>query len=107
MLSVVVGGEASELFFVFAYSVGNGFDGGAQGGDLVGEPGEGAAGGGVVAVLVDDRPEGGVAVEGGAAQAGGGGDGGEGDLLTVLVELSAGALDAVEGVVLVIRLGPR
>ena len=56
MLSVVVGGEASELFFVLAYSVGDGFDGGAQGGDLVGEPGEGAAGGGLVAVLVDDRP---------------------------------------------------
>ena len=69
MLSVVVGGEASELFFVLAYSVGDGFDGGAQGGDLVGEPGEGAAGGGLVAVLFDDRPEGGVAVEGGAAQA--------------------------------------
>ena len=55
MLSVVVCGEASELFFVFAYSVCDGFDGGAQGGDLVGEPGQGAAGGGVVAVLVDDR----------------------------------------------------
>ena len=56
MLSVVVGGEASELFFVFAYSVGDGFDGGAQGGDLVGEPGEGAAGGGAVAVLVAPLP---------------------------------------------------
>ena len=31
MLLVVVCGEASELFFVFAYSVGDGFDGGAQG----------------------------------------------------------------------------
>ena len=62
-----------------ADSVGDGFDGGAQGGDLVGEPGEGAAGGGAVAVLVDDRAEGGVAVEGGAAEAGAVGDGGEGD----------------------------
>jgi hypothetical protein len=53
------------LFFVFAYSVCDGFDGGAQGGDLVGEPGQGAAGGGLVAVLVDDRAQGGVAVEGG------------------------------------------
>src|SRR3954470_435615 len=98
MLSVVVCGEASELFFVFAYSVGDGFDGGAQGGDLVGEPGQGAAAGGLMAVLVDDRAQGGVAVEGGAAQAGGGGDGGEGDLLAVAVELGAGAFDTVEDV---------
>src|SRR3954451_5798664 len=55
MLSVVVCGKAPELFFVFAYSVGDGFDGGAQGGDLVGESGQGAAGGGLVAVLVDER----------------------------------------------------
>jgi hypothetical protein len=39
------------LFFVLAYSVGDGFDGGAQGGDLVGESGQGAAGDGAVAVL--------------------------------------------------------
>jgi len=45
-------------------------------GDLVGEPGERAVGGGAEAVLVDDRLEGGVAVEGRAAQAGGGGNGG-------------------------------
>lgn len=32
--SALVGGEAPELFFVLAYSVGDGFDGGAQGGDL-------------------------------------------------------------------------
>src|SRR3954471_12523763 len=107
MLSVVVGGEGSELFFVFAYSVGNGFDGGAQGGDLVGEPGEGAAGGGVVAVLVDDRPEGGVAVEGGAAQAGGGGDGGEGDLLAVVPECGQARSTRLRMLVLVTRLGPR
>jgi hypothetical protein len=50
-----VGGEASELFFVFAHPIGDGLDGDSQGGDLVGEPGEGAAGVGLVAVLVDDR----------------------------------------------------
>lgn len=37
MLSVFLGGEASELFFVVVYSGGDGFQGGAQGGDLVGE----------------------------------------------------------------------
>src|SRR5215218_6789664 len=100
MPSVVVCGEVPELFFVFAYSVGDGFDGGAQGCDLVGESGQGAAGGGLVAVLVDDRAQGGVAIEGGAAQAsgGGGGDGGEGDLLAVVPECGAGALDTVEDV---------
>jgi hypothetical protein len=46
-LSVFLVGEASELFFVAAYSGSDCFDSGAQGGDLVGESGEGAAGGGV------------------------------------------------------------
>jgi hypothetical protein len=92
--SAFLGCEASELFFVVAYSGGDGLEGGAQGGDFIGEPGEGPAGVGAVAVLFDDRAQGGVAVEGGATQAGG--DGGEGDLLAVAVELSAGALDSVE-----------
>ena len=52
-----LGCEASELFFVVAYSGGDGLEGGAQGGDFVGESGEGAAGGGAVAVLVDDRAQ--------------------------------------------------
>src|SRR3954469_8969765 len=98
MLSVVVCGKAPELFFVFAYSVGDGFDGGAQGCDRGGESGQGAAGGGLVAVLVDDRAQGGVAVEGGAAHAGGGGAGGAGGLLAAAVELGAGAFDTVEDV---------
>src|ERR1700741_549958 len=98
MGSGCMAGESSELFFVAAYLGGDGFQGGAQGGDLVGERGEGAAGGRAVAVLVDDRAQGGITVEGGASQAGGGGDGDEGDRVAVLVELGAGAIDAVEGV---------
>jgi hypothetical protein len=103
-----VGGEASELFFVFAHSIGYGLDGGAQGGDLVGEPGEGAAGGGLAAVLVDDRAQVRVAVEGGAADTGCGGDGGEGDRLAVLAQLSADTRSTrLRMLALVIRLEPR
>lgn len=39
-LSVFVGGETSELSFVAAYLDGDGFQDGAQDGDLVGVPGE-------------------------------------------------------------------
>jgi hypothetical protein len=86
------------LFFVVSYSGGDGFEGGTQGGDLIGEAGQGAAGVGAVALL-DDRAQGGIAVEGGAAQTGGGGgDGGEGDWLAVVVESGAGGLDSVEDV---------
>ena len=53
---------------------GEGVKGGSEGGDLVGEAGEVAAGRVAVAVFVDDGADGGVAVEGGAAQAGAGGD---------------------------------
>lgn len=56
----------SELFFVPAYPGGEGVRCGAQGGDLVGEGGEGAAGGGLVSMFFDDGTQGGVAVGGGA-----------------------------------------
>ena len=42
----------SELFFVAAYSGGEGIERGAEGGDLVGETDEGAAGAGAVTVLL-------------------------------------------------------
>jgi hypothetical protein len=48
---------------------------GAEGGDLVGEAGERAAGRGAVAVFLDDGADGGVAVEGGPTDPGAGGDG--------------------------------
>ncbi len=76
---------------------GEGVECGAEGSDLVGEAGEGAAGGGAVTVLLDDAPDHGVPVESGAAEAGMGGNGGESHCLSVPEELGAGALDAVEG----------
>lgn len=86
----------------------------AKSGDLVGEAGEGASGGGVVSVLFDGCTKRRVAVEGGAAEAGVGGDGGEGDWLAVAVEFGAGAFDPVEGAggghpvwALVIRVSSR
>src|ERR671922_111809 len=97
MLSVFSGLQAAELFVVASDSGGEGVEGGAEGGDLVGEAGEGAAGSCAVAVFLDDGAEGGVAVKGGAAQAGAGGDRGEGDRLAVVAELGAGALDAAQG----------
>ena len=65
----LVAGEAAQLFFVAADTGGDGLDGGVQGGDIGGEPGEGVRGRGPVAVLVDDGAQRGVAVEAGAADA--------------------------------------
>ena len=78
--------------------VGEDLDGCAEGGDLVGEAGDAAAVGAAVAVLFDDGADRGVAVEGAAAEAGEVGDGGEGDGVSVVVELGAGSFDLVEGV---------
>ena len=60
---VVSGGQFPELFFVAPHARGEGVECGAEGGDFVGEGGEGAAGSGAVTVLLDDTPEQGVPVE--------------------------------------------
>jgi hypothetical protein len=93
---VLSGSQSAELFFVVSYSGGQGIECGAEGGEFVGEAGEGAAGGGAVPVLVDDGAEVGVAVEGGSAQAGAGGHGGEGDGVTGVVQVGAGDQFGVE-----------
>src|SRR5690242_14053707 len=90
--------EASELLVVASNFVGEGVDGGVESGDLVGESGDASAVGGAVAVLFDDGADGGVAVEAAAAEAGQVGDGGEGDGVSVVVELGAGSFDLFEGV---------
>src|SRR5829696_7052433 len=97
MLSAFSRCQPAQLFFMAAYPGGEGVERSAKRGDLVGEASESAAGGGAAAVRLDDGAGGGVAVEGGAAQAGSEGDGGEGDGLSVVTELRAGAFDAVEG----------
>lgn len=82
--------DLPELFFVVADPGGDGFERGAQGGHVFGEPGEC---GGVccpLAVFLDDCPDRGVPVEGGAADAGSLGDGGEGDGLAGCGQFSAG-----------------
>jgi hypothetical protein len=48
------------LFFVVSDPGGEGFQGGAEGGDLVGQAGKGAAGGGAVPVAIDDGAQGGL-----------------------------------------------
>ena len=72
------------MFFLAADAAGDGFERGAQGADVCGESGEGVRFGCVVAVLVDERAQGGVAVEAGPADLGEGCDGGEGDGLAVV-----------------------
>jgi hypothetical protein len=52
------------LFFVVPDPGGEGVKGGAEGADLVGQAGEGAAGCGAAAVIVDDGAQGRVAVQG-------------------------------------------
>ena len=67
------------MFFVASDVVGDGFQGGAHVGDLLGEPGQGPGLGLVDTVLVDDCAQLHVAVEGSAAEVGQLGDRGEGD----------------------------
>ena len=76
---VVLSSEAAEFFLVAADLGGDFLEGGAEVGDLGGEPGQGGGFSSAGAVLFDDGAEVGVAVEGGSAEPGAGGDGVEGD----------------------------
>lgn len=53
------------MLLVLPHPIGESVECGSQGCDLVGEPGEGPAGGCAVAVFLDHGADGGVAVEGG------------------------------------------
>jgi len=87
--------EASKFGFVAADGHGEGFDRGAQVGDLVGEPGECVRFAAAGAVFLDDGAEFLVSVERGAAQAGALGDVIEGDWQGGEDEFGAGVFDAV------------
>jgi hypothetical protein len=72
-------GQAAELFFVAADVAGNGLERVAELVDLDGQPGQGERFSGLLAVLLDQRPELGTPVKGGPADAGESGDGVGGD----------------------------
>ena len=75
------------MFFVTADAAGDGFDRGAQSGDVVGQAGECAGRCCAVSVFIDEGSQGGVAVERGPAGLGPRCDGGEGDGLAFFAEL--------------------
>jgi len=85
--------EVAESFFLLSDSVSEGFESGAEVGDLGGEAGEGSRVVGLVTVFVDNRSEVGVAVEGGAADAGVVSNRGERDWLVAGGEFGAGGFD--------------
>jgi hypothetical protein len=99
-------GQLADLLFAPADAVSEGVERGAQQRDLLGDAGEGSAVIGAATVVVDDGAHCGLAVEGGAAQPGDGGDGGEGDGLAVVAELSACSVGPPRALALLIRPGP-